>query len=58
MHLSVFTLPQAIDAVKVTADYEDGVLQIEIAKKSEAQPRQVKVGAGTDAKQVEGKAGA
>lgn len=54
-----FTLPQTADPEKVSADYKDGVLQIEIAKKSEAQPKQIKVGIGSSGpKQVEAKSAA
>lgn len=54
-----FTLPQTADAEKVSADYKDGVLLIQIAKKSEAQPKQIKVGIGNAApKQVEAKTAA
>lgn len=51
--IRVFTLPQTADMEKVSADYKDGVLQIEIAKKSEAQPKQIKVSASSGPKQVE-----
>jgi HSP20 family protein len=39
----VFTLPDTIDPEKVTADYKNGVLTINLPKKEIAKPRQVKV---------------
>ncbi|QEE31054.1 Hsp20/alpha crystallin family protein [Terriglobus albidus] len=56
--IRVFTLPPTADMERVSADYKDGVLQVEIAKKSEAQPKQIKVGAGAGPKQVEAKTAA
>jgi len=38
-----FTLPSGIDGNEVTADLKKGVLTIQIAKKAEALPKQVKV---------------
>jgi HSP20 family protein len=43
-----FTLPQTVDAEKVTADYSKGVLKITLPKKAEAKPKQIKVNVGTD----------
>jgi HSP20 family protein len=37
-----FTLPEGIDAGKVTAKYEDGVLLLSLPKKPEAQPKPTK----------------
>ena len=37
-----FTLPETIDANKVTAKYEDGVLLLSLPKKPEAQPKPAK----------------
>jgi len=54
-----FTLPATVDAEKVSADYDKGVLKVTLPKKAEAKPKQIKVniGAGkaTD-KTLEGKA--
>ena len=36
-------LPESIDAEKVSATYDNGVLSIEIAKSEAAKPRQIKV---------------
>jgi len=38
-----FTLPSTVDAENVDAKYENGVLKIELNKKPEAQPKQIKV---------------
>jgi HSP20 family protein len=59
-----FTLPQTVDTEGVNAAYDAGVLTINLAKKAEAQPKQVKIevssGQGSHpvqtAKQVEGSA--
>jgi HSP20 family protein len=50
-----FTLPQTVDAEKVTADYSKGVLKITLPKKAEAKPKQIKVNVGGD-KTLESKA--
>jgi HSP20 family protein len=39
-----FKLPNTVDAEKVEASYEKGILKITLAKKAEAKPRQIKVG--------------
>jgi HSP20 family protein len=54
-----FTLPNSVDTENVKATYDAGVLQIELLKKAEAQPRQIKIGVGSvgsdqKQKQVEG----
>ena len=38
-----FTLPNTVDREKVQADYDKGVLKIQLAKKAEAKPKQIKV---------------
>jgi HSP20 family protein len=38
-----FTLPSTIDSASVKAAYENGVLRIDLAKRAEAKPRQIKV---------------
>ena len=48
-----FTLPNTVDTEKITAEYDNGVLNIHLAKREEAKPKQIKVGIGQ--KQVEGK---
>jgi HSP20 family protein len=41
-----FKLPNTVDAEKVDAGYEKGILKITLAKRAEAKPRQIKVGIG------------
>jgi HSP20 family protein len=38
-----FSLPTTVDAENVKASYKAGVLQLELQKKAEAQPRQIKI---------------
>ena len=38
-----FTLPQAVDSSKVSADYRNGVLTVRLPLREEAKPRQIKV---------------
>ncbi|HEX6772678.1 MAG TPA: Hsp20/alpha crystallin family protein [Acidobacteriaceae bacterium] len=51
-----FTLPTTVDAENIKATCDAGVLQIELAKKAEAKPRQIKIGVGSvgGPRQVEG----
>ena len=49
-----FTLPNTIDAEKVQAIYDKGILKIQLAKKAEAKPKQIKVNVGSE-KTLEGK---
>lgn len=53
-----FTLPQGVDTESVTAASDAGVLTVSLAKKAEAQPKQIKVQVGATPKQVEGDAAA
>jgi HSP20 family protein len=41
-----FTLPSTLDTENVQASYENGVLKIELAKRAEAKPKQIKVNIG------------
>jgi HSP20 family protein len=41
-----FNLPTTVDAEKVQADYDKGVLKITLPKKAEAKPKQIKVNIG------------
>jgi HSP20 family protein len=43
-----FTLPQTVDAEKVSAQYDKGVLKIKLAKKAEAKPKQIKISVGSE----------
>jgi HSP20 family protein len=49
-----FNLPSTVDAENITADYDRGVLKVQLAKKAEAKPKQIKVNVGS-AKAIEGK---
>ncbi len=49
-----FTLPEEVDAEKINASFENGVLLLTLPKKPEAQPRQIAIeGKNGDARQVE-----
>jgi HSP20 family protein len=37
-----------VDLEQVSANYENGVLKIKLAKKAEAKPKQIKVNAGSE----------
>ena len=41
-----FTLPSTVDTENVQASYNAGVLKLELSKKAEAQPKQIKVNVG------------
>ena len=47
-----FTLPNTVDTGNVQASYENGILKIQLAKRAEAKPKQIKVSVG---KALEGK---
>src|SRR5262244_3193887 len=49
-----FTLPNTVDPENIAADYDRGVLKIQLAKKAEAKPKQIKVNVGSS-KTLEGK---
>jgi HSP20 family protein len=42
-----FTLPNTIDQNTIKADYEAGVLKVELHKRAETKPRQVKINVGS-----------
>jgi HSP20 family protein len=50
-----FTLPSSVDTGQVSAHYDKGVLKINLAKKAEAKPKQIKVNVGVE-KTLEAKA--
>ena len=50
-----FMLPNSVDPGQVSAHYDKGVLKINLAKKAEAKPKQIKVTVGS-AKSLEAKA--
>jgi HSP20 family protein len=43
-----FTLPSSVDLEQVSAHYDKGVLKINLAKKAEAKPEQIKVNFGSE----------
>src|ERR1700759_3835956 len=42
-----FTLPSTVDSEHVQASYQNGILKLELSKKPEAQPKQIKVSVGS-----------
>jgi HSP20 family protein len=47
-----FSLPRSVDATKITANYVNGILEIEIPKLEEAKPKQIQINVGSQ-KQIE-----
>jgi HSP20 family protein len=45
-----FTLPSTVDTEHINANYHNGVLKLELSKKPEAQPKQIKVNVGGQSK--------
>ncbi len=41
-----FTLPTTLDSENVKAEYDSGVLKLELNKRAEAKPKQIKIGVG------------
>ena len=41
-----FTLPNTVDTDNVKAEYDNGVLKIQLAKRAEAKPKQIKINVG------------
>jgi HSP20 family protein len=41
-----FTIPNTVDPNSIKADYEAGVLRLELNKKAETKPKQIKVNVG------------
>jgi HSP20 family protein len=41
-----FTLPNTVDAGRITADYRDGVLTVRLPQREEAKPKQITVNVG------------
>jgi len=48
-----FTLPNTVNTENVQASYNAGVLKLELAKRAEAQPKQIKINVGSAAKITE-----
>ena len=38
-----FTLPRTVDPEKISASYRDGILEIEVPKREEAKPKQIRI---------------
>lgn len=53
-----FTIPNTVNPESIKADYDAGVLRIQLEKRAEAKPKQIKVQVGSAPKPVEGKAAA
>src|SRR3974390_1070026 len=49
-----FTLPNTVSTEDINASYDNGVLNIRLAKRAEAKPKQIKVNVGSQ-KSIEGK---
>ena len=47
-----FTLPQTVNTDQVQASYDAGILRIELAKRAEARPKQIKVAVGAGSQQA------
>jgi HSP20 family protein len=47
-----FSLPRTVDATAISANYRDGILEIEIPKLEEAKPKQIQINVGANAKQI------
>ena len=43
-----FTLPSSVDPNQVSAHYDKGILMIDLGKKAEAKPKQIKVSVGSE----------
>jgi HSP20 family protein len=41
------TIPDGVDAEQISADFDDGVLEVRIPKPAERQPHRIAIGAGT-----------
>jgi HSP20 family protein len=52
-----FGLPNTVNPEQVTADYDNGILTVTLAKRAEAKPKQIRVnvGSGNEQKTIEGK---
>lgn len=45
-----FSLPNTVDSEKIHAEYKNGVLTVQLPKKAESKPKQVKINVGNGAK--------
>ena len=49
----VLSLPQSVDAEKITASYDNGVLTLKLPKSAESRRRKIEIGRGTEQKRIE-----
>ena len=49
-----FTLPTTVDSENVKANYDSGVLKLELNKKAEARPKQIKIGVTSENRPIQG----
>lgn len=49
----VLSLPQSVDAEKITASYENGVLMLKLPKSAESRRRKIEIGGGAEQKRIE-----
>jgi HSP20 family protein len=47
-----FSLPRSVDAAQIAASYRNGVLEVEIPKKEESRPKQIRINVNAE-KQIE-----
>jgi len=47
-----FSLPRTVDASSISAQYNNGILEIEIPKLEEAKPKQIQINVGANAKAI------
>jgi len=47
-----FSLPRTVDANSISAQYNNGILEIEIPKLEEAKPKQIQINVGANAKAI------
>jgi len=47
-----FSLPRTVDATAISANYRDGILEIEIPKLEEAKPKQIQINVGSGSKAI------
>lgn len=49
----VLSLPQSVDAEKITASYENGVLTLDLPKSADSRRRKIQIGRGKEQKRIE-----
>jgi len=48
-----FSLPNNVDREKIRANFHDGLLQVELPKREDARPKNIKISSGTESKKAE-----